>query len=118
MRFVLRREGAVTVARPDWSVVRVVIGTGSGPPSWPVTDDRLRVLVEGTAGRWRGEDAARDAGMNVVSCPGPYDRLARCPAFAGRPCPLAHDAPQRTMRHTPSVAELVRRLREVLRREG
>jgi RimJ/RimL family protein N-acetyltransferase len=92
MRAVLRRRGAVTVDRPDWSVARIVIGTGAGPPVWPVADDRIRVLVEGISGRWRGEEPARDAGMAVVSCPGPFDPFARCPALNGEPCPLAADA--------------------------
>jgi RimJ/RimL family protein N-acetyltransferase len=92
MRAVLRRRGSVTVDRPDWSVVRVIIGTGDGPPSWPASDDRLRVLVEGGAGRWRGEGAARGAGASVVRCPGPFDPFVRCPALEGRPCPLAADA--------------------------
>jgi hypothetical protein len=109
MRGVLRRRGGVTVDRPDWSVARVVIGTG-GPSAWPVTDDRLRVLVEGAPGRWRGEDAVRNAGVAVVSCPGPFDPFARCPALQGRPCPLAEDADVIVLALPPSeqrVRELV-----------
>jgi hypothetical protein len=110
MRAVLRRRGAVTVDRPDWSVARIVIGTAGGPPAWPMTDDRIRVLVEEASGRWRVEEPARDVGMAVVSCPGPFDPLARCPALIGEPCPLAADADVLVLALRPSderVADLV-----------
>ncbi|HWC67940.1 MAG TPA: GNAT family N-acetyltransferase [Acidimicrobiales bacterium] len=92
MQALLRGRGAVTLDRPDWSVVRIAIGTGAARPVWPPTGDRLHVLVEGKAGRWRGDDASRAAGISVIECPGPGDRPTRCPALRGAPCPLAEDA--------------------------
>jgi hypothetical protein len=92
MNALLRRRGAVTIERPDWTVARAMIGTGDDPPPWPPTEGGLRVLVEGSRGRWRGDAAARDAEMAVVGCPGPGQRRGGCPALAGRPCPLADQA--------------------------
>jgi RimJ/RimL family protein N-acetyltransferase len=92
MNALLRRRGAVTIDRPDWTVARVMIGTGGDPPPWPAVEGRPRILVEGAHGRWRGDVAAREAQMAVVGCPGPTERRGGCPALEGRPCPLADHA--------------------------
>ena len=73
--------GKVEVAeRLTWSrpwnqsrgmVRRLAIGTAGRVPSWPTDDHRRRLLVEVPGGRWRGEAAARRAGFDVVTCPGP-----------------------------------------------
>jgi hypothetical protein len=86
-----RTRGCVTLDRPDWSVVRVLIGTGPAGPSWPPGDDRRKVLVEGPAGPWHPE-AAREARLSVIACPGPATRRGGCPALGGQLCPLAAGA--------------------------
>jgi hypothetical protein len=68
-------------------VVRVLIGTSHGTPSWPGSHDQPRVLVEGSGGRWHAEDEGRAAGLQVLTCPGPA--ASSCPAVAGEPCALA-----------------------------
>lgn len=74
------------------AIVRVVVSTTGHVPSWPVRQDRPRLLVEAAGGRWHGEAAARAAGLDLLVCPGPGARWARCPALDGRPCPLASGA--------------------------
>jgi hypothetical protein len=110
MQAILRRRGAVTMDRPDWTVAQVAIGTGAGPPAWPPTGRRIRVLVEAPPGAWRGAKAAREAGMAVAECPGPGDRPDRCPALRGEPCPLADEADVIVLALPPSdsrVSELL-----------
>jgi hypothetical protein len=110
MNALLRRRGAVTIDRPDWTVARVMIGTDGDPPPWPPVAGRPRILVEGAHGRWRGDAAARQAQMAVVGCPGPAERRGGCPALEGRPCPLADQADVIVVALPPSderVAELV-----------
>jgi hypothetical protein len=75
----------------DWTTAHVVIGTEARAPSWPHRDGRPRVLVEVPGGRWHASNAARDAGLQVLACPGP-EVNRRCPVLAGEPCPLARDA--------------------------
>lgn len=90
MLAVLRARGCVVMDHPDWSTVRLLIGTGTAPhagPTWPRPHHRPRVLVEGTAGRWHHVAT----GAEVLCCPGPVG-AARCPATAGAPCPLAAGA--------------------------
>jgi hypothetical protein len=48
--------------------------------------------------------------MAVVTCPGPFDRFARCPALDDKPCPLATDADVIVLALPPSderVADLI-----------
>ena len=88
-----RSRGAVTMGRPDWTVVRLLIGTGGGTPTWPPRAVGGRLLVEGGGGRWQGEEQARKAGLQVLVCPGPAGRRPPCNAFRGPvPCPLAAGA--------------------------
>ncbi|HET6966091.1 MAG TPA: hypothetical protein VFH58_15050 [Acidimicrobiales bacterium] len=89
MLAVLRARGAANMAHPDWTVARVLIGTHGDAPSWPGPHDRPRVLVETPGGRWAAEEAARQAGIDVIVCSGPTRRRLPCPALEGRPCPLA-----------------------------
>ena len=90
-----RSRGFVTMAHPDTSVVRIAIGT-RGMPRWPESDVRPRVLVEVPGGHWVAEDAAREAGLQVLACSGPGGASAGgrwgCPVQRGLPCPLATDA--------------------------
>lgn len=95
-----RARGAVTIAHPDWGVVRVLVGTGGSAPSWPAGHDRPRVLVEGPGRYWHAPEAEA-AGLDVVVCPGPVDRRRRCPALAGQPCPLAAGADVVVVAHPP-----------------
>jgi hypothetical protein len=87
-----RARGAVSVPQPDWTSVRLLIGTASRTPTWPALHDRPRVLIEGDASRWRVEPEAGAAPLEVLACPGPIGRSTRCPALEGRPCPLAAGA--------------------------
>lgn len=92
MLAVLRARGAANLAHPDWTVVRVLIGTAGDAPTWPGAHDRPRVLVETPGGSWAAEGAARQAGIDVIVCNGPTRRRLPCPALEGRPCPLAASA--------------------------
>jgi ribosomal protein S18 acetylase RimI-like enzyme len=74
------------------AIVRVTIGTAGRVPSWPGTHDRPRLLLEVPGGRWHTEKAARDAGFQVLACPGPAGRWSHCPALRGEPCPLVAGA--------------------------
>jgi hypothetical protein len=87
-----RSRGYATAGHPDWSIVTVLIGTGGPTPTWPEGQERPRVLVEVPGGRWRAEDEARAAGLDVLVCPGPGPGPARCPALAGKACPLVAGA--------------------------
>jgi hypothetical protein len=87
----LRSRGYVVVEHPDWSVIRVVVGAASRTPIWPPHDDRPRVLVETPSGRWPHEEAARSAGLNVLTCGGPVP-ATRCPMLRGEGCPLVAGA--------------------------
>lgn len=90
MLAVLRRRGGVVMAHEDWSVVRLLIGTGR-TPTWPGAHDRPRLLVEGSAGGWQSP-AAVATGAQVLACPGPHGRRSGCPALDGGTCPLAAGA--------------------------
>jgi hypothetical protein len=99
-----RARGCVTMDHEDWSVVRVLIGTAARTPTWPPRDQQPRVLLEGSAGRWRAEEAVRRAGLSVIACPGPAGPRVRCPALSGRPCPLAAGADVIVLRRAPDTA--------------
>jgi len=99
MLALVRSRGYATLDHSEApAIVRVVIGTAGRTPPWPGpgrgpgTHERTRILVEAPGGRWRDEAAARGAGMDVLVCPGPLASHGRCPAMAGRPCPLASGA--------------------------
>ncbi len=95
MLAVLRHRGCVVMEHPDWSVVRLLVGTGAAA-TWPDDHDLPRVLVEGAAGHLQASEASRAGRVHVLACAGP--RTGRggsgqtCPALAGRPCPLAAGA--------------------------
>lgn len=96
MLAVLRRRGAVVMEHPDWSVVRLLVGTGAAPTWPPAGGDAPRVLVEGAVGALQRSEAARDGRVRVLTCRGPRPAGDRsgpaCPALEGRPCPLAAGA--------------------------
>lgn len=93
MLALIRHRRYVTVDGTDFSMVRVVVGTASAVPSWPGPHDHIRVLAEVPGGRWRREEAARDAGMQVMVCPGPRAGSdPGCPLLDNEPCPLAEEA--------------------------
>lgn len=92
MLAVLRARGGANLGHSDWTTVRVLVGTSGPAPSWPGAHDRPRVLVEAPGGRWAAEEAAREAGIDVVVCGGPEGRRIPCPALQGRACPLAEAA--------------------------
>ncbi len=91
MLALLRRRDPVALGH-DRGVVRLSIGTGGQPPSWPPGDDRPRVLVGVAGRRWSGEAAAERAGLVVATCAGPHGRRSGCPVLAGGRCPLADGA--------------------------
>jgi RimJ/RimL family protein N-acetyltransferase len=82
----LRGRGAAIAGHPDWTTLRLIVGTGPRVPDWPATHPRPRLLVEGAGSRWAGEEAAIAAGYDVVTCPGPGRRRGRCPVLAGGSC--------------------------------
>jgi hypothetical protein len=90
MLAMLRSRGSVSMEHKGWSVVRLLIGTTGSTPAWPGPHDRPRVLVERPGGRWGGEDEARAAGLQVLTCPGPTGES--CPALEGEVCGLAAGA--------------------------
>ena len=93
MLALLRARGYAVVGRDDRPAsVRVSIGVARHTPTWPGPHDRPRLLVEVPGGRWHAEDAAREAGFQVVVCPGPQRGWSHCPALRGEPCPLAAGA--------------------------
>jgi hypothetical protein len=61
-------------------------------PRWPGPHDRPRVLVEVPGARWHAGNAAVDAGIQVLACPGPTGSHTRCPALRGERCPLVDGA--------------------------
>jgi hypothetical protein len=98
MLAVLRSRGYASVGANDWSSLRLVIGTRGRTPVWPPGpgggshESRPRVLVEAPGGRWHAADEAAAAGLRVMVCSGPRGARPRCPALAGKTCPLAADA--------------------------
>lgn len=103
MLALFRSRGYAAIPNRDWTVVRAMIGAGSSMPTWPVAHDRLRLLVEGAGGHWHAADTAKAAGLEVLGCPGPGGRRARCPALAGEPCPLAASADAIVISSPPST---------------
>jgi hypothetical protein len=100
----VRARGYATMPRPDWSIIRVLIGAASRAPGWPPSHDGLRVLVEGTGGGWHADRAAAEAGVRVLGGAGP-NRHAGCPALAGQPCPLAAGADAIVLQHPADTEE-------------
>ena len=76
---------AAMAGHPDWTSLRVVIGTDERVPSWPPQHPRPRLLVEGAGSRWAGEADASRAGYDVITCPGPGRDPRRCPLLNGGP---------------------------------
>jgi hypothetical protein len=93
-----RTRDCVVADRPDTAVIRVLIGTTPPSARWPGAHDLPRVLVEGPGTTWH-QEAARAAGLEVVTCPGPLARRTPCPALLGGPCPLAAGADAIVLRH-------------------
>ena len=93
MLSLLNARGYATIDHPDWNTIRVVVGTTERTPAWPGEHDRPRVLVEVPGARWHAEQAALDAGYQVMSCPGPRPGPGgHCPVLEGHSCPLAEGA--------------------------
>jgi hypothetical protein len=107
MLTLLRSRGYATLPSDDWVTVRLIVGTAGRTPVWPEAEDepgqerRPRVLVEAPGGRWHAGDEAAKAGLRVVTCSGPRGPRSRCPALAGRPCPLAAGADAIVVSHPP-----------------
>ncbi|HXZ61116.1 MAG TPA: GNAT family N-acetyltransferase [Acidimicrobiales bacterium] len=93
MLSLLRSRGFAVLEHSDQpAIVRVVIATTGRAPAWPGPHDRPRLLLEVPGGRSSVLDAAREAGFQVLACPGPGDRWSHCPALRGEPCPLVTGA--------------------------
>jgi hypothetical protein len=80
MLALMRRRGYATVDGTDFSTFRVAVSTSGATPSWPGPHDRPRLLAEVPGGRWRGERAVRQTGVDVMVCqlprgPGHADEL-------------------------------------------
>jgi acetyltransferase len=98
MLSLLRARGYATLASDDWVSVRLIVGTAGDTPVWPEAGPgrpdaaRPRLLVEARGGRTSVGSAAEARGLAVITCSGPSGIRPRCPALAGRPCPLAAGA--------------------------
>jgi len=83
------KRGYALIHTPDRTVVRITIGTATPVPAWPADTPRPRLLVETSAGQWRGAPAANAAGFHIISCRTSSSfRNGRCPALHGEACPL------------------------------
>jgi acetyltransferase len=87
----ISRRGNVRLPTGDWTYVRAMFSTDGAMPSWPGPHDRLRLLVEGSGTQWHAGEAAREAGISVLTCAGPA-RNPRCPLLSGGACPLVDGA--------------------------
>lgn len=92
MLSVLRHRGLVHVDYADPAIAHVAIATRGKMPSWPPVHQQPRVLVEVPGGHWRAENAVREAGFEVLTCPGPQGGWDCCPALRGETCPLFEGA--------------------------
>lgn len=101
MLAVLRARGAVVMRRPEWTVVRLLVGTSPTGPVWPAGGARPRIVVETQVAYWHALEAVRRSGAEVLVCGGPRSSSQRCPALNGRPCPLAADADLIVMSRPP-----------------
>jgi hypothetical protein len=91
MLALVKARGYVAVDHPDFTIVRVMIGTTGGTPTWPGRSGRPRVLVEIPGAHWPGEELGHTQGWQVIACPGPGNGPT-CPVLDGKPCPLAEGA--------------------------
>lgn len=93
MLVLVRARGMATVDADDRCILEAVFGTDSDVPSWPVGQDRPRVLIEVQGGRSRLTPELRAAGYDVRGCAGPSARPDHaCPLLSGRRCPLVDGA--------------------------
>jgi hypothetical protein len=96
----LRSHGCAVLEHDGWNGYRMMIGTGRKGLSWPADDDRPRVLVETPTARWSLEQAAKAAGMQVITCGGPGQNPS-CPVLNGRECGLVACADTIVVRSRP-----------------
>jgi acetyltransferase len=89
MLAVVQARGYAVLSHPDFNQVRVTTGTVPPTPDWPPSRDRPRILIEARGTRSSLHSQVAMAGFQTITCPGPG---RRCPALAGRPCPLAAGA--------------------------
>lgn len=89
MLAVVQARGYAYLGHPDFNEVRVTTGAVPAVPDWPGAHDRPRILVEARGSRSSLHGQLAQSGFQVITCPGPG---RRCPALAGRPCPLAAGA--------------------------
>lgn len=92
MLALVRARGYAAVDTDDRCVLDAVIGTHGPVPSWPPVRRGPRVLVEVPGAHWRLGPALREAGVDVLGCPGPRGRADGCPLVRGEGCPLAEGA--------------------------
>lgn len=103
MLAILARRGYATVDHPDWTTVRVIVGTATRTPPWPDSQPEPRVLAVAPGGRWYAEDALRAAGIHVLVCPGPKGRRGNpCPLLQGERCHLVEGAQAVVVALSPS----------------
>jgi hypothetical protein len=90
MLSLLRHRGYAVMDESGRPVIlRVRISTTGRIAGWSGVHDRPRILVEAPGGHWRRGQSVRDAGFEVLVCPGPLRGWSDCPALHGEPCPLA-----------------------------
>jgi RimJ/RimL family protein N-acetyltransferase len=94
----LRSRGAMSMQQGDWSVLRLLIGSGERQPTWPGPHDRRRVLIEGPSGCWRLDHGDRPD-VQMITCSGPHRGIHDCPALNGGRCLLAATADEIVVTH-------------------
>jgi ribosomal protein S18 acetylase RimI-like enzyme len=93
MLSLLHHRGYAVMEQSDRPVIlRVTISTTRRVADWSGAHDRPRILVEAPGGHWPRGGKVRDAGFEVLVCPGPLRGWSACPALRGEPCPLAAHA--------------------------
>jgi GNAT superfamily N-acetyltransferase len=92
MLALVRGRGFAAIDHGDWTTIRATISTAGRVPTWPGSHDRPRILVEIPGAHWQPTRQLRDAGFDVIACPGPGANRGRCPLLHGEPCPLVDDA--------------------------
>jgi hypothetical protein len=96
MLALVRERGYATLGHEDTAILRVAIGAREPVPIWPDDVDRVerpRLLIEGRALPLGAEGWARTYDARLIAChAAATEGVSRCPALAGRVCPLAAGA--------------------------
>lgn len=118
MPALLEARGSAVLDHSDRpAIVRLCIGTRGRSPAWTGPPDRPRLLVEIPGGRWRGMDAAREAGFEVPGVPVCLDSTRPEPG-GGEPADELGDAVVARIHPGMDEQAILGLLRRVARRRG